>query len=56
MPEIKNLSSLKYEKNEIDPFKNGKGEEINKLHQYEHHISKKYQIWSLAPKVISFKI
>lgn len=56
MPEIKNLSSLKYEKNEIEPLKNGKGEEINKLHQYEHHISKKYQIWSSAPKVISFKI
>lgn len=56
IPEIKNLTSLKYEKNEIETFNNGKGELINKLHQYEHHISNKYQIWSLAPKVISFKI
>lgn len=56
MPEMKNLHSLKYEANEIETINNGKGESINKLHQYEHHISNKYQIWSSAPKVISFKI
>ena len=56
MPEMSNLQNLKYEASEMEEIKNGKGEPIYKLHQYENHISSKYQVWNSAPKVKTFKI